>query len=112
MPSPLFFLPPLFDLLLSDLHLRPPPFSFSFSFSLSLPLSLPLPSQPQHHEPAVFVDKTTRVLVQGITGKNGSFHTEQSIEYGTKVVAGVTPKKGGTKHLGVPVFNSVAEAVA
>ena len=112
MPSPLFFLPPLFDLLLSDLHLRPPPFSFSFSFSLSLPLSLPLHSQPQHHEPAVFVDKTTRVLVQGITGKNGSFHTEQSIEYGTKVVAGVTPKKGGTKHLGVPVFNSVAEAVA
>ena len=60
----------------------------------------------------MFVDKTTRVLVQGITGKNGSFHTEQSIEYGTRVVAGVTPKKGGTTHLGVPVFNSVAEAVA
>ena len=69
------------------------------------------PPQPQQHEPAVFVDKTTRVLVQGITGKNGSFHTEQSIEYGTQVVAGVTPKKGGTRHLGVPVFDSVAEAV-
>lgn len=80
----------------------------------SLPLSLSLfqNQQQPHHEPAVFVDKTTRVLVQGITGKNGSFHTEQSIEYGTHVVAGVTPKKGGTKHLGVPVFDSVKEAVA
>ncbi|CAF1881098.1 BnaC02g01230D [Brassica napus] len=61
---------------------------------------------------AVFVDKNTRVMCQGITGKNGTFHTEQAIEYGTKMVAGVTPKKGGTEHLGLPVFNSVAEAKA
>ncbi|KAK3408675.1 hypothetical protein EUGRSUZ_J00864 [Eucalyptus grandis] len=63
-------------------------------------------------QPAVFVDKSTRVICQGITGKNGTFHTEQAIEYGTKMVGGVTPKKGGTEHLGLPVFNSVAEAKA
>ncbi|GAY56095.1 hypothetical protein CUMW_169210 [Citrus unshiu] len=63
-------------------------------------------------QPAVFVDKNTRVICQGITGKNGTFHTEQAIEYGTKMVGGVTPKKGGTEHLGLPVFNSVAEAKA
>lgn len=62
--------------------------------------------------PAVFVDKNIRVICQGITGKNGTFHTEQAIEYGTNMVGGVTPKKGGTEHLGLPVFNSVAEAVA
>ncbi|CAA2955174.1 Succinyl- ligase [ADP-forming] subunit alpha-1, mitochondrial [Olea europaea subsp. europaea] len=62
--------------------------------------------------PAVFVDKNTRVICQGITGKNGTFHTEQAIEYGTKMVGGVTPGKGGTEHLGLPVFNSVAEAKA
>jgi succinyl-CoA synthetase alpha subunit len=60
--------------------------------------------------PAVFVDKNTRVICQGITGKNGTFHTEQAIDYGTKMVGGVTPKKGGTEHLGLPVFNTVAEA--
>ncbi|GAB4836933.1 hypothetical protein Ancab_001845 [Ancistrocladus abbreviatus] len=62
--------------------------------------------------PAVFVDKNGRVICQGITGKNGTFHTEQAIEYGTKMVGGVTPKKGGTEHLGLPVFNTVAEAKA
>ncbi|RAL51635.1 hypothetical protein DM860_010353 [Cuscuta australis] len=67
-------------------------------------------SQPP--PPEVFVDKNTRVICQGITGKNGTFHTEQAIEYGTKMVGGVTPKKGGTEHLGLPVFNSVAEAKA
>ncbi|GFQ01967.1 succinyl-coa ligase [ADP-forming] subunit alpha-1 mitochondrial [Phtheirospermum japonicum] len=78
------------------------------------------PKQLQQHRnfgsppppPAVFVDKNTRVICQGITGKNGTFHTEQAIEYGTKMVGGVTPKKGGTEHLGLPVFNSVAEAKA
>jgi len=59
---------------------------------------------------SVLVDKKTRVVVQGLTGREGSFHAEQMIEYGTKVVAGVTPGKGGTKHLGVPVFNTVADA--
>jgi succinyl-CoA synthetase alpha subunit len=60
---------------------------------------------------SILVDKKTRLVVQGITGGEGSFHTQQMIDYGTKVVAGVTPGKGGTRHLGVPVFNTVAEAV-
>jgi len=60
---------------------------------------------------SILVDKSTRLVVQGITGSEGSFHTSQMIEYGTKVVAGVTPGKGGTKHLDVPVFNTVSEAV-
>jgi succinyl-CoA synthetase alpha subunit len=60
---------------------------------------------------SVLVDRSTRVLVQGLTGREGSFHAQQMIEYGTKVVGGVTPGKGGTKHLGVPVFNTVADAV-
>lgn len=60
---------------------------------------------------SVLVDEKTRVIVQGLTGREGSFHAEQMLEYGTKVVGGVTPGKGGTKHLGVPVFNTVADAV-
>src|SRR5256712_9365866 len=60
---------------------------------------------------SILVDKTTRLIVQGITGKEGSFHTRQMIEYGTNVVAGVTPGKGGTRHEGIPVFNTVADAV-
>jgi succinyl-CoA synthetase alpha subunit len=60
---------------------------------------------------SIFVNKETRLLVQGITGKEGQFHTRQCIEYGTSVVAGVTPGKGGQKMDGVPVFNTVAEAV-
>ncbi|MBS1903742.1 MAG: succinate--CoA ligase subunit alpha [Bacteroidetes bacterium] len=60
---------------------------------------------------SVLVDKKTRVLVQGITGGEGTFHATQMLEYGTKVVGGVTPGKGGTTHIGVPVFNTVAEAV-
>lgn len=60
---------------------------------------------------AILVDKNTRLLVQGITGKNGTFHTEKALEYGTAVVGGVTPGKGGTKHCNVPVFDTVAEAV-
>lgn len=61
---------------------------------------------------AVLVDKNTKVICQGITGSQGTFHTEQAIAYGTKMVGGVTPGKGGTDHLGMPVFNSVHEAVA
>ena len=61
---------------------------------------------------STFIDKSTRLLVQGITGRDGSFHTNQMIEYGTQVVAGVTPGKGGQKFEGtVPIFNTVAEAV-
>jgi len=60
---------------------------------------------------SILVNQSTRLLVQGITGRDGSFHTKQMLDYGTKVVAGVTPGKGGTKFGGVPVFNSVSEAV-
>ena len=59
---------------------------------------------------SVLVDKNTKVNCQGFTGKHGTFHSEQALKYGTKLVGGVTPKKGGTKHLGLPVFNTVAEA--
>ena len=60
---------------------------------------------------SILVNEQTRVVVQGLTGKEGSFHAEQMIVYGTKVVAGVTPGKGGTLHLNVPVFDTVADAV-
>lgn len=60
---------------------------------------------------SILVDQDTRVVVQGITGKEGSFHAEQMIDYGTEVVAGVTPGKGGSTHLDRPVYNTVAEAV-
>ena len=60
---------------------------------------------------AVLVDKNTRLIVQGITGKEGTFHTLQMRDYGTNVVGGVTPGKGGTTHEGIPVFNTVADAV-
>tara|TARA_B100000282_G_scaffold90470_1_gene63430 strand:- start:474 stop:1349 length:876 start_codon:yes stop_codon:yes gene_type:complete len=59
---------------------------------------------------SVLVNKDTRLICQGFTGSHGSFHSEQAIKYGTKLVGGVTPKKGGQKHLGLPVFNSVKEA--
>jgi succinyl-CoA synthetase alpha subunit len=60
---------------------------------------------------SVLVDKNTRLIVQGLTGKEGTFHAKASQEYGTKVVGGVTPGKGGTTHEGWPIFNTVAEAV-
>ena len=60
---------------------------------------------------AVLVDKNTKVICQGITGSQGTFHSEQAIAYGTRMVGGVTPGKGGTKHLDLPVFDTVAEAV-
>ncbi|UCC43669.1 MAG: succinate--CoA ligase subunit alpha [Candidatus Zixiibacteriota bacterium] len=60
---------------------------------------------------SVFIDKKTKLIVQGITGRDGSFHAQQMKEYGTNVVGGVTPGKGGTKINGIPVFNSMAEAV-
>ena len=59
---------------------------------------------------SIFVDRNTRVIVQGITGRHGAFHTEQMLAYGTKIVGGVTPGKGGTSFLGVPVFDTVAAA--
>ena len=59
---------------------------------------------------SVLVDRDTNVICQGFTGAQGTFHSEQAIAYGTRMVGGVTPGKGGTTHLGLPVFNTVAEA--
>jgi succinyl-CoA synthetase alpha subunit len=60
---------------------------------------------------SILINKNTRVICQGITGAQGTFHSEQAIAYGTKMVGGVTPGKGGTTHIGLPVFNTVSEAV-
>ena len=60
---------------------------------------------------AVIIDKNTKIIIQGFTGKMGTFHADEMIKYGSNVVGGVTPGKGGTKHLNLPVFNTVKEAV-
>ena len=60
---------------------------------------------------SILVDKKTRLVVQGITGSEGSYHTRQMVEYGTKVVAGVTPGKGGTRFESIPIYNTVEDAV-
>lgn len=61
---------------------------------------------------SILIDKNTKVLCQGFTGKQGTFHSEQALAYGTQLVGGVTPERGGQRHLGLPVFNTVAQAVA
>ena len=59
---------------------------------------------------SILVDKNTKVITQGMTGATGTFHTEQALAYGTQMVAGVTPGKGGTTHIGLPMYDTVAEA--
>ena len=59
---------------------------------------------------SILVNKNTKVICQGFTGTHGTFHSEQAIKYGTQLVGGVTPKKGGQQHLNLPVFNTVEEA--
>ena len=59
---------------------------------------------------SILVDRNTKVITQGMTGETGTFHTSQALAYGTQMVGGVTPGKGGTEHLGLPVFDTVAEA--
>ena len=59
---------------------------------------------------SVLINKDTKVITQGMTGSTGTFHTEQAMAYGTKMVAGVTPGKGGSEHIGLPVYDTVAEA--
>lgn len=61
---------------------------------------------------SILVDRTTRVITQGMTGETGTFHTQQALDYGTQMVGGVTPGKGGTTHIGLPVFDTVVEAKA
>src|SRR5439155_16293625 len=61
---------------------------------------------------SILIDKKTKVICQGFTGKNGTFHSEAAITYGTKMVGGTSPGKGGSKHLNLPVFDTVAEARA
>ena len=61
---------------------------------------------------SILVDKSTKVITQGMTGNTGTFHTQQALDYGTQMVAGVTPGKGGTDHIGLPQFNTVKEAKA
>ena len=60
---------------------------------------------------SILVDKNTKVICQGFTGKQGSFHSQQALDYGTRLVGGVTPERGGQTHLGLPVFNTVNEAI-
>ncbi|RRB94404.1 succinate--CoA ligase subunit alpha, partial [Escherichia coli] len=61
---------------------------------------------------SIYINKDTKVITQGMTGETGSFHTKAALEYGTQMVGGVTPGKGGTTHLDLPVYDTVAEAVA
>ena len=60
---------------------------------------------------SIMINRNTKVICQGLTGAQGTFHTEQAIAYGTQMVGGVTPGKGGTKHVGIPVFDTVRDAV-
>ena len=60
---------------------------------------------------SIIVDRNTKVITQGMTGETGTFHTQQALDYGTQMVGGVTPGKGGSTHLGLPVFDTVREAV-
>src|SRR5439155_9786426 len=90
----------------------PPPPCFAWSPSPASRVRTSKPLRWSFNRMSVLIDKNTKVICQGFTGKNGTFHSEAALAYGTKMVGGTSPGKGGTTHLGLPVFDTVVEAKA
>src|SRR5579863_5867271 len=84
--------------------------NFTAAFASSIRFAAIDPNLTPRAAMSILIDASTKVITQGFTGKNGTFHSEQAIAYGTNLVGGTSPGKGGGKHLGLPVFDTVAEA--